>query len=74
MLMQGAVTGISNIKYTTYPTPDNALRFLLKFSTGAENTSYAHKLERAVKLAMARALPFFRKQMLNETSNGKKQP
>lgn len=39
MLMQGAVTGISNIKYTVYPTPDNALCFLLEFSTGAEKTS-----------------------------------
>lgn len=41
MLMQEVVTGISNTKYTIYPMPDNALHFLLKFSTGAE-TSYAH--------------------------------
>lgn len=42
MLMQGAGTGIPNMKYTIYPIPENALRFLLKFSTGAEKTSYAH--------------------------------
>lgn len=43
MLMQeGAETGISNMEYTIYPIPDNALRFLLKFSTGAEKTSYGH--------------------------------
>lgn len=42
MLMQGAVTGISNMKYVTYPIPDSALQFLLKFSTGAEKTSYTH--------------------------------
>lgn len=42
VLMQAAVTGISNIKYTMYPIPDNAFCFLLKLSTGAEKTSYAH--------------------------------
>lgn len=68
MLMQGAVTGISDIKYTIYPIPGNAFCLSLRFCTGAEKTAYAYA-EQTAKPATDDALPFFRKQMLNGTSN-----